>query len=134
MAVRAGHAVIVVVVAVPAEPRIIRVTIQAPAILFFDGSTRTRAEQRARRRALLAAPHAPGVISGRPMAGLALQLAVAEGARRVRRVGVSAAKQREYRLLVVTRQAGVCACAAVVGLLTTSRTDGQDRHHRCNDD
>ena len=125
MAIDAGDAVVIVVAAVPAEARVALVTAQAGAVLGFGRVT--NAEGQERRRPLLAATHAAGMVTGRSVTGFALQLAVPERSVRIIRVGVRAEKQREHRLVVVTRKAAVSALAAVLRVvLGGSRAGGQD--------
>jgi hypothetical protein len=125
VAIHAGDLVDRVLAGVPAETDTAVVTLEALAVLFLDGG-RTAEVKEGYRRAFLSAPHAAGVIAAGPVAGLALQLAVAERAPRVRRHSVLGTEDREYRLVFVTRQAGIRAFAAVVGpLLAVSGADGQ---------
>jgi len=134
MAIGAGNFVDVVVVAVPAKARICCVTIHAESVLGVDRCRRVLAEDSAGSGAFLAAAYPPGMIPGWSVAGFALQLAVTERSVRVRRVGVRSFKQDKDRIVLVTREAGICAFATEVGvLLTTSWAGGQDTERRYGD-
>jgi len=126
MAVCACKIIEIVFIPVPAKAGIGGMAIDAQTVLNVDRCRRTGAENRAGRSAFLAATNATGVITGRAVAGLALQLAVTEGAVWISRIGVCTAKYGQHRLIVVASQTGVCALAAVGSFLTNSGADGQD--------
>ncbi len=116
----------VVVVAVPAETCIGRVTVHAPGILGVDRRRRVLPENGTGSGAFLTAAHASGMIAGRPVTGLALQLAMAEGSIRIRWIRVSSLEHRKSRILFVAGEATVRALAAVLGFLTVSGADDQE--------
>ena len=135
MAIGAGNFVDVVVVAVPAKAGICCVTIHAESVLGVDRCRRVLAEDSAGSGAFLAAAHASGMIAGWSVAGFALQLAMTERSVRVGRVGVRPFEQNKDRIVLVTRQAGICSFATEVGtVLTASRARGQDTERRYGDD
>jgi len=125
--VGARYFIHIVVIAMPAEAGVRRMTIQARAVLNLDRGRRIRAEIDSRGRPFLAATNTTRVIAGRPVARFALQLAVAERAVRVSRIGVRTAEQSEGRIFLVAGKAGVGALATVASLLTVSRADGQSQ-------
>jgi len=126
VAVGAGNLVDVMIVAVPAKARIRSVAIHAEAVPGVDRCGRTLSEDGARSGALLTAAYSPGVIAGRSMAGLALQLAVSERPVRVCRVCMCTLEYREDYIFLVTLEAGICALAAVIRVLTGSGAGGQE--------
>jgi hypothetical protein len=124
VAVDAGDTVVVVVVAMPAEAGVVCMTAEAGAVLGLDRIV--DAEGQERRRPFLAAAH--GMRPGRAVTGLALQLAVAERAVRIVRVGVGAAEHRQHLLVgAVARETRVGAAAAVLRfVLADGGPGGQD--------
>jgi hypothetical protein len=125
VAVHAGHLVDRVFTSVPAEADAAVVTTEALAVLLLDRGRTAEVEERYR-GPFLAAAHTASVIAAGSVAGLALQLAVAEGTARVRRHGVLGAEDSEHPLVFMTRQAGIGAFAAVVRpFLAVSSADGQ---------
>ena len=102
VAISAGDFVHVMIVAVPAKARVGRVAIKAEVILSVDRRCGVRAEYGIGRGALLAASYASCMISGRPVTGFTLQLAVTEWSVRVSRICVCTFEQREDRFFLVT--------------------------------
>ena len=93
---------------VPAEPGLRLVAVEAHGVLRIRGF-QDAAREVPDRRAFLPAAHAAGVRAARPVAGLALQLAVAEGARMGARQAVRRAEDLEDLRVLVTAKAGVGA-------------------------
>ena len=112
MAVGAGHVVVVMAAAVPAEPGICLVAVHAESVLLRDRRCSIRSEIYGR-RSFLATSHASGVIARRTMAGLALQLSMAKRTARVARYGVLRPKDGKCRLVVMTGKTGVRTLATV---------------------
>jgi hypothetical protein len=112
VAVCAGHIVVVMAAAVPAEPGICLVAVHAKSVLLRDRRCSIRPEIYGR-RSFLAPSYSSGVIARRTMAGLALQLSMAKRTARVARYGVLRPKNGKRRLVVVTGKTGVRTLATV---------------------
>src|SRR5690606_32657169 len=112
VAIGAGDVVQVMRASVPPEAEVGGMTAGAHGVLHRDrrGLTGTEAHHR---RAFLAAPDPRRMASARTVAGLALQLALAERPARVRRYRVRAGEQRKRPRIVVTAEARVSAVPAV---------------------
>ncbi len=131
MAVDAGDRVVVMLAAMPGEAGLVEMAFHAIAVLLLNGTRRVEAERRYR-RALLATPDTARVVAGRPVTGLALQLAVAKRRARVLGIRVLGPEDRQHGLVVMALEAGVRTVLAVLTFVSSSRGggDGQEGHRQ----
>jgi hypothetical protein len=136
VAIGAGNCVVVMPAAVPGESGIGEVTIDAISVLLRNGGARVRTEHDSR-RPFLTSSYATGMITARPVAGFALQLAVTERGGRITWHSMFGAEYCQGCLVVVTLKTGIGALATVVwrfdliGLLRRNdgrRRDGREGH------
>ena len=114
VAIGTGDGIVVMRAAMPREARVGAVAFDAVRVLVRDRCRGVRTEGRDR-RAFLAAPYAPGVITAGSVAGFALQLTMPERGVGILRHGVLGAKDCQDHLIVMTLETRVGALLAVVG-------------------